>query len=619
MDDVRERLRREIDRLELSPGGYEKTIRRARARQRTRRLGAAGLGLTLTALLSVGLWSVIEPGHRTQPGPASTAALAGGMAFADGQLLRFTADGTEVVATLPEQIAPVPPVLTPSGVVVLTGRPSVGLRLWLVPPDGSVNEIAEDVTAGFAVDPLADVVAYATTSQAQYPPYHTTVHIVTLSDGTEASTSPELDFYAAVLGTAEGKVILSTGDGASASVGLWVPDAPRIHRYPMYGNAEGTDPATGISVLDVGDGQLPILVRFEQGLNDDVGMTPGEIVIDPAVLQLNGVDFASGGGRVAGLQPTPDGVELVVLDEVSGRVAFRSSLPGGSQTAWSGDDAVLVLDKDRSGVHRCDLSTGECAVGEEDLPSAGQFGYGLWLVARSFEPGASQAWQPVSSPTVSMTRCTQATTSGDFDGDGTTDDAEFVEVVSGSVSCNRGGEVFENLSSQQLSVRFGSEQTLEQPFTDCQGGLCAYVFAASDLDGDGRDELAIDVSSAGAMGLVEFYRVEPDGIRPLVIAEPGDPPYVQPGPAILGGGFDSGLQSPVVCKVNDDGTREVVSIHAENVGGPLSGPWEIHTTTMVLRGERLVVASTSDSRASFPDTSGIPSFSRTSPFENECS
>jgi hypothetical protein len=75
----------------------------------------------------------------------------------------------------------------------------------------------------------------------------------------------------------------------------------------------------------------------------------------------------------------------------------------------------------------------------------------------------------------------------------------------------------------------------------------------------------------------------------------------------------------MVCRVNDDGTRELASIHAENVGGPLSGPWEVHTTTMVLRGERLVVTSTDDSRASFPGTSGIPSFSDASPFENGCS
>ena len=132
-------------------------------------------------------------------------------------------------------------------------------------------------------------------------------------------------------------------------------------------------------------------------------------------------------------------------------------------------------------------------------------------------------------------------------------------------------------------------------------------------------QLAIDVSSAAAIGLVEFYRVDSEGIQALVIAAPGDRPFVQPGPAILGGGFDSGLQSPAICRVNDDGTRELVSIHAENVGGSLSGPWTIHTSTIVLQGDRLVVTSTEDLESSFPGTSGIPSFSKPSPFENGCS
>jgi Tol biopolymer transport system component len=45
------------------------------------------------------------------------------------------------------------------------------------------------------------------------------------------------------------------------------------------------------------------------------------------------------------------------------------------------------------------------------------------------------AWQPISmdgqttSPAVSLTRCVHTTTSGDFDGDGTTDEADFIEVV----------------------------------------------------------------------------------------------------------------------------------------------------------------------------------------------
>lgn len=33
-----------------------------------------------------------------------------------------------------------------------------------------------------------------------------------------------------------------------------------------------------------------------------------------------------------------------------------------------------------------------------------------------------------------------------------------------------------------------------------------------------------------------------------------------------------------------DGTHELVSLHAENLTGPITGPWRVHTTTMVLEG-----------------------------------
>ena len=619
MDDVSERLRRELDRLDPSPGGFEKTVRRVRARQRARRAGAAIVGLTFTVFLAVGLWILVAPGPRTEPGPASAGTLVGGLAFTDGQLVRFTADGAEVVATLPERIAPEPPVLTRSGVVVLTGRPSVGLRLWLVSPEGSVTQIAEDVTAGFAVDPAADIVAYATTTQVQAPIYYrSTVHIVSLSEGSEVSTSREVDDHAAVRGIAGGNVVLATGDGASSSVRLWVSDTDQIRRWWTYGNAEGTDSLTGISALNVGDGQIPILVRFREGPSD-VGIVPEELVVDRSVVQLNGVDFAPGGGRLAGVQLARDGAELVVLDETSGQVTFRASLPGGSQTAWSGDDTILVLDKSEPAarVHRCDLTTEECVVAERDLPSAGRFGYGLWLVRRSFEADPSVDTEPLPSM-ASTTRCTQATTSGDFDGDGTTDEAAFIEVVSSSVSCDRAVKVIENLASQEVVIRFGSGHVVEQIFTDCQGGLCAYVFETTDLDGDGRDELAVDVSSCGAMCFVAFYRVDGDGVRALVIAEPGDPPFVEPGPAVLGGSFDSIAKSPLVCSVSGDGTRELVAIHADNVGDSLSGPWRVHTSTMVLRGDRVVVTTTADSESTSPGPSRIPSFSNAAPFENGC-
>jgi hypothetical protein len=192
-------------------------------------------------------------------------------------------------------------------------------------------------------------------------------------------------------------------------------------------------------------------------------------------------------------------------------------------------------------------------------------------------------------------RCTQATTSGDFDGDGAIDEARLVALVPADVSCDRNHDVWAQMESQQIDVAFGSGQSLEGVLADCQPCHTGTgAFAATDLDGDGRDELAIDVGPGAAIDYVEFYRLDPDGIRPLIVAEPGDPPYVEPGPAILGGGFDSGQWSPIECRVTSAGTRELISVHAENLTGPIAGPWRVHTTTMALEGDRLVVTSTDE-------------------------
>lgn len=417
--------------------------------------------------------------------------------------------------------------------------------------------------------------------------------------------------------------------------------------------------ATSIARIDSSTNELVATVSL--------GLPDGGYIIGGPVGTANAVWV------IAALESDAAGVasgELLRIDPNTNSVVARIDLEVASSALAVGDGAAWVArwDADRTYLTRIDTGTNQA-----DLPMVveGQWtpftvGAGrLWLMGGTepeirlawlnlsalqlegsivvgrmpafegsgvFDPQTDAVWvaqyedsvtrvdvRPTQSATPSVTRCVQARTSGDFDGDRTTDSAQFLELASGIVSCERSGEVFKNLSSQELEIRFGSGQTLEKPFTDCQGGLCAYVFAVANLDGDGRDELAIDVTSAAAVGLVELYRVDPVGIRPLVIAEPGDPPYVEPGPANLGAGFDSGLQSPIVCRVNDDGTRELVSIHAENVGNSLSGPWEVHTTTMVLRGERLIVMATSDSRSSFPGTSGIPSFSEGSPFENGCS
>ncbi len=435
---------------------------------------------------------------------------------------------------------------------------------------------------------------------------------------------------------ADGSGLTQLTEGLQAAAPAWSPDGSRI----VFARDQGTS----LVVMNA-DGSSAQELRLD-----------GE-----AYPPYQGPAWSPDGARIA-FQASPEpraDTNSVYVANVDGTGTTRITHGGSDGTpAWSPDGTLLAY-AGPDGIYLLDVATGsehrltDCRFredcGRDSHPSwspdasriafARQDGAGttvqvfvvntdgsaLQQLTSGPEENSDPSWHPVPaegqspSPTVSVTRCIQATTAGDLDGDGTTDNADFIEVVSGSVSCDRGGKVFEKLSSQELVIRFGSGQLLQQPFADCQGGLCAYVFAAADLDGDGRDELAVDVTSAAALGLVEFYRVDPDGIQPLNIAQPGDPPYAQPGPAILGGGFDSVLQSPIVCRVNDDGTRELLSIHAENIGDSLSGPWEVHTTTMVLREDRLLVTSTSDSRSSFSGTSEIPSFSGTSPLENHCS
>jgi len=454
------------------------------------------------------------------------------------------------------------------------------------------------------------------------------------------STPEHLGAYAGdgdvFLMNADGTRLIQLTHGLQAAHPAWSPDGSRIVFVRDQGTSLVVMNADGSGAREIAlDGgayppyQSPAWSPDGSRIAFQASPSPGVDTNSAYVANVDGTGTtrATHGGSDGTPAWSPDGTVLAyagadgiyLLDVASGSehrltdCRFREDCGRDSHPSWSPDGSRIAFARqDGAG------TTVQVFVVNAD-------GTGLLQLTSGPEWNTDPSWHPVPveeggpSPTASVTRCTQATTTGEFDGDGTMDDAEFIEVVSGTVSCERGGVVFALLTSQELVIRFGSGQTLEQPFTDCQGGLCAYVFEAADLDGDGRDELAVDVSSGGATGLVEFYRVNQDGIRPLVIAEPGDPPNVEPGPAILGGGFDSGLQSPIVCRVNDDGTREFVSIHAENVGDSLSGPWRVHTTTMVLGGDQLVVTSTDDSESSFPDTSGIPSFSETAPLDNECS
>jgi hypothetical protein len=193
-------------------------------------------------------------------------------------------------------------------------------------------------------------------------------------------------------------------------------------------------------------------------------------------------------------------------------------------------------------------------------------------------------------PAPNAPECVLARTSGDFDGDGAKDVALL--------------ETFDQRCADKVAKRptihieFGDGTIWQRQFKQCQGGSCNEVFAATDLDGDGRSELVTEVGPGSALDFVELFRVARHGLQPLTIAPPGRPQLgISPGPAIFGGGFDSGAQNPITCLVTTRGMRWLIAIAAEFRGDA----WRVHRTQLqLIRDDLHVVSSTTITTSSFP-------------------
>jgi hypothetical protein len=78
VSDVKERIRRELERLQPSAGGLEGTLRRASRRERNRRVGAGALSLLLTAAVALGVWSSFgrQPSRPASPSSPTPDVIA---------------------------------------------------------------------------------------------------------------------------------------------------------------------------------------------------------------------------------------------------------------------------------------------------------------------------------------------------------------------------------------------------------------------------------------------------------------------------------------------------------------------------------------------------------------
>jgi dipeptidyl aminopeptidase/acylaminoacyl peptidase len=542
MPDLRDLLRHGLGDVRPDPDALERTRERIRIRRRNRRAGAAGTALTLGLAALVLVWTAFRPTSNPAPATRPTNLIVFS-AQAPSDLTPFIQvmddDGSDVHRLAPGD----DPALSADGTSIAFVRTTeVGTGIWVMKPDGSGQRQLTSNPHGMDESPT-------------WSPNGTEIAI----DRSTALGTPRRIYVVKIDGTGLEPITDRDWDRFEPA---WSPDGSEIaFATAGPGTIESNGNPPQIWVMDADGSDQRQLTTLPFGAWRPAWSPDGsQIAFDGSdgaiyVMNADGSGLRKLGPSIGGFDPTwsPDG----------NRIAFT----GGSDN----DHRIFSMNLDGDDVH-------------------------LLTEAPNATSATSPSWGLVPTLTPpSATQCVQATTSGDFDGDGTVDEAKVIAIVSGVVSCDRNGAVYSHLESQQIQVRFGSGQTLDQPLADCQpcltGGL---VFTAMDLDGNGHDELAIDVGPGAATDYVEFYRVDSGGIRALLVAEPGDPPFIAPGPAILGGGFDSGLWSPIECRVAADGTRELISVHAENVTGPITGPWKVHTTTMVLTSNRLVVASTND-------------------------
>jgi TolB protein len=379
-----------------------------------------------------------------------------------------------------------------------------------------------------------------------------------------------------------GRPTLALPGLASAGGLTWAPNGNAI----AFAARERGHEQFSIYVVDVGDGSVARLTDCPASVCPVGDLHPswspdGSSIVfardnDLYVMNADGSDVAllySCRPSCTAMQPawSPDGTEVAFAVETDGQRDLFVMAADGSDVRRLTDTPV-----------------------DESSPTWQSVG----ATGRSPSPSG------ITEPTAGL--CAHAEASGDFDGDGLPDRAELFDEVPRGETCHQDVSPY-----LRIEVRLASGEGFEAPFRYCGGGTCDGIFTSTDLDADGRDELAIDVGPGTAVAFVEFFRVDSDGIHPLVIRGPADRPFVKRGPAVLGGGFDSGSQSPVECHVGSEGGRELVSIHAEAMGTPSTDPWLVHRTTMVLQGDQLVVTSTSEKTEPWAVTSG-------SRFVNDC-
>lgn len=188
--------------------------------------------------------------------------------------------------------------------------------------------------------------------------------------------------------------------------------------------------------------------------------------------------------------------------------------------------------------------------------------------------------------------CSESSTTADFDGDGL-DDALAV----GFTECDPQAD----LAGPTMVVAWASGGTESWTLDQCgvaqpEGpprptGICE-VFAAPDLNSDGRAELAVKVQeAAGSIALLQFYAVTPDETSqtPIQLA-PGGPAEITPGQiVVLTYGSAPAYEENIRCSTNPEGEAVFLVTVAESQGQQWSvfeGTWYYDGRLIDFRSQR---------------------------------
>ena len=204
--------------------------------------------------------------------------------------------------------------------------------------------------------------------------------------------------------------------------------------------------------------------------------------------------------------------------------------------------------------------------------------------------------------------CDESFLRADTDGDGNLD--EVFVYSPGKEEPLDSGKTVANCDGPEVGQHYvlhvsGNKDTVEgapepeafygigRDLHECEQAFACRLYAAPDLDGDGADEIAVQVAEQGSTRSIAFYRVEHPAedqyeLVRVAVASPGDPEHgFAPGPAAFPLRLSSAPFQTIAC-VGTGLDRHVIAATAA-LTDPERDLYDVRYTTFRLDGSELEV------------------------------